>query len=336
MRKLVIFGNGLGRALENDYFQLERALHVAWNDPSILDEIQKTLILRCLPNEVFEPDENSAPRSEIELDRLQRVLAACDEISRHETGAGASWLTVDGRQFPLAIRSYIHRAASYFHAGGHLLPANFVKPLISWIDESRSHIATLNYDELLYRAFVGSKVFNGYSCLLDGFVPNFDPSHLDRRHPTRQSYYLHLHGSPLYYNSIHDDLRKASLNELPNIEGYSSTHLVLTHVHHKAAVISASPILREYWRRLETAMQEADGVVLFGYGGGDLHLNLLISRYFRDKQVEIVERKHAGYEKKEGKNARLNYWCAKLGVKEAFAFWLDNILEHDNWIWTKT
>jgi hypothetical protein len=199
--------------------------------------------------------------------------------------------------------------------------------------ESRSHVATLNYDDLLYRSFIGTSVFRGYDFLLDGFVPNFDPDHLNRWRTARQSFYLHLHGSPLYFNCENGELRKSALSELPLIQGYSSTHVVLTHVHHKAAVISASPILREYWRRLEIAMNESSGLVLFGYGGGDVHLNLMISKHFRDKHVEIIERNHDKYETKDGSRQRFRYWSNKLGVEALYAFWKDDILDHTNWRW---
>lgn len=333
MRKLVLFGNGLGRSLDNEFFQLERALSSSWNDPSILTDEQRTLILQCLPEDVLEDETSRFPREEAELDRLQRVLAACDEISKHETEDGVSWLTDDGKLFPFAIRSFIHKAASFFHSGSYELPSTFVDPLIEWLLATRSHIATLNYDELLYRAFVNTEVFSGYSCLLDGFVPTFDPSNLDRWQPAQQSYYLHLHGSPLYFNSQNNELCKSNLSQLPMIEGYSSTHLVLTHVDHKSAVISASPILREYWKRLETAMTEAQSIILFGYGGGDKHLNLLISKYFREKQVEVVERRKPEYNEQAGVNIRCQHWQNTLGVEKVVCFWFENILEHRNWTW---
>lgn len=196
---------------------------------------------------------------------------------------------------------------------------------------SRSHIATLNYDELLYRAFIGTEAFKGYGCLLDGFVPDFHSSHLDRYTPSRQSFYLHLHGSPLYYSNSSGDLRKASLSSLPAIEGHSSTHLVLTEVKHKMSVIGSSPILQEYWRRLEEAMKEVDGLVLFGYGGGDVHLNNLVEQYFQNKTVEIVERARPEYGTTAGKNQRFAFWKNALDVEKICAFWLDNILEHRNW-----
>ena len=66
------------------------------------------------------------------------------------------------------------------------------------------------------------------------------------------------------------------MSSLPSIVGYSSNHLVLTHVAHKASVIAASPVLSAYWTRLAEACQEAQAIVLVGYSGGDVHLNQLI------------------------------------------------------------
>lgn len=332
MRKLIIFGNGLGRALNNDFFNLERALQQAWDDPFVLTVEQKQLIIQCLPDEVLERDLNIAPKSEDELDRLQRVLAACDEIRKYEIDGGPSWLTQHGAEFPSAIRSYVHRAASNFHEGAHALPSDFVDGLITDLKTSKSHIATLNYDELLYRSFVGTAIFSGYGCLIDGFVPTFDKGHLDRRYPGKQSFYLHLHGSPLYFSDNSGGIQKSGMGGLAGLQGYSSTHLVLTHAVHKTSVINASPVLREYWSRLVEAMQEVDGIVLFGYGGGDSHLNQLIRTHFVNKQIEVVERRHKSYETEPGRANRLQFWANLLG-KAPNCFWHDNILHHKYWSW---
>jgi hypothetical protein len=331
LRKLVIFGNGLGRSLDNDYYNLETALQSAWDNPAALNEAQKQLIWQCLPSVVLEDEQLRAPKSEAELDTLQRVLAACDEISKYELDGGVAWLSPQGKEFPGAIRSYIHCAASYFHQAPYSLPESFTSPLVDWVVRTRSHIATLNYDELLYRAFINTDAFDGYGCLLDGFVPNFDPENLNRFRPATQAYYLHLHGSPLYYSTANGTLKKAALSSLSAIEGHSSTHLVLTEVKHKMSVIGSSPILREYWKRLEEAMKEAEGIVLFGYGGGDSHLNNLIEDYFKEKTVEIIERKRSEYETKEGESARFAFWKKTLGVDKICAFWLTDILKYDRW-----
>lgn len=330
MRKVLIFGNGLGRALDNDFFDLSAALSDAWNDGEVLTPHDKLLIRQCLPPQVIEEEDQSPPRSESELGNLQRVLAACDEIAKHERSDNEGWLSEHGKRFPHAIRSFIHRSAAYFHAGDHVLPSEFTGPLIDFVAESRSHVATLNYDELLYRSFLGSKLFDGYSCMFDGFVPTFSPDRLERYNPVRQCYYLHLHGSPLYYLDTQGELRKSALRELPQIAGHSSTHLVLTHTDYKPAIINSSQILRTYWQKLYEALQEAEGIVLFGYSGADVHLNNAITVHGKEKQIEIVERNKPEYTTEEGKSARFKFWEDKLG-KSPLCYWHNNILDHRNW-----
>jgi hypothetical protein len=333
MRKLLLFGNGLGRSIDNEYFSLERALYEAWNQPGLLTDEQRTLIINCLPLNLVEDEAGRYPTSENDLDALQRVLAACDEIAKYEGDSHVSWLSEHGRQFPFAIRSFIHSVASSFHRNPYLIDAEFFNALLEWLLTSRSHVATLNYDELLYRAFIGSDAFSGYAYLLDGFVPHFDPLHLDRYAPTRQSYYLHLHGSPLYYSAADGSICKAAMGDLPQIQGHSSTHLVLTHVSHKMSVINASPLLREYWRRLEEAMGETEAIILFGYGGGDAHLNNLIAKNFHAKQIEIVERFRPEYSERNGNELRYANWARLLGVptENLNIFRYENILQHRNW-----
>ncbi|WP_292291846.1 hypothetical protein, partial [Marivita sp.] len=181
------------------------------------------------------------------------------------------------------------------------------------------------------RSFVGTKVFNGYDCLIDGFSRQFDPSNLDRRVKSRQSFYLHLHGSPLYYTGIDGSLNKGSLSSIKQLEGHASLHLVLTHVKHKMSVIAASPILKEYWLRLEEAMSEVDCLILFGYSGADAHLNSLVERHFSSKDVHIVERKHIEYDTELGKSERFDFWTKKIGTAKKVCFWMDNILDFNRW-----
>lgn len=47
-RKLIIFGNGLGMALDPAHFSLDRALADIWYRPNFLTDIHKQLIERCL------------------------------------------------------------------------------------------------------------------------------------------------------------------------------------------------------------------------------------------------------------------------------------------------
>ncbi|WP_132460260.1 hypothetical protein [Rhodovulum marinum] len=153
MREVLLFGNGLGRSLNNEYFELERGLRDAWDDDEVLSEADRDLIRRCLNNEeLIEGEEEIWPRGENELDPLQKVLAACDLVRQFEREDQEGWLTARGQAFPDAIRSFIHRAACYYHRFNGSLPQNFVNPLVDFILESRSHVATLNYDDLLYRS----------------------------------------------------------------------------------------------------------------------------------------------------------------------------------------
>ena len=52
-RNIIIFGNGIGRALDNDFFSLATAMRSAWDAQDLLTEEQKNLIRACLPDEVL-------------------------------------------------------------------------------------------------------------------------------------------------------------------------------------------------------------------------------------------------------------------------------------------
>jgi len=325
-KSLLVFGNGLGRAIDNSFFSLQRALHAAWNDNDVLDEPQRQLIRRCLPEEVIEGD--GAPTSEDDLDKLQQILAACDMINELETETDEGWLSKRGKSFPAAIRSYVHRAACEFHADEQALPEEFAQPLREFIVRTKSHVATLNYDKLLYYNFIGTQVFHGYSCLIDGFKSGrFSKENLDRQDTARTSYYLHLHGSPLFHDDEAGGARKAHVAEVDLLAGDRSGHIVLTNVKHKRSVISASPVLSAYWEKLDKALDEANSITVFGYSGFDDHLNKRVQKKLKqdsNTQLRIVERRAEGspVERKE-------YWKEKLGDCELVR--CKNILEFTDW-----
>ena len=273
-RKVIIFGNGLGRSLNPEKYDLGVALNKVWNEGGLLSDEEKQLIHQCLPNSLFEESIDSPPQKEDDLDSLQRIVKACDEILSYQKCSGPESLTQHGKQFPTAIRRYIHGVACSFYEGDDKLPSYFVKLLIAHILNSRSHVATLNYDELLYRSFVKTDIFSGYSCPVDGFISGvFSDTNLRRSRRDCQSYYLHLHGSPLYLTDNKGYARKFPLRQVSSLKGTSSLHLVLTHIAHKKDVISASEILASYWNRLAEAMDDVDCVLLFGYGGA-MHISM--------------------------------------------------------------
>lgn len=318
-RQLLVFGNGLGRSIDNERFMLSNVMAEVWAAEDGLSVRQKELILRCLPEDVLD----DVPTREDQLADLQEIVAACDRILQAEGGTGAGWLSAEGREFPAAIRSYVHRIACKFH-NGRRLPEDFSLALRAHILEHRSHVATLNYDDLLYRAFLNTDVMDGFHCLIDGFsYGEFSPENLVRRfNPNRKAWYLHLHGSPLFYEPEPGRILKAPLAAIDLIEGDSSGHIVLTSVKHKISVIESSEILTSYWHHFDEAIAESEGVVLFGYGGADDHLNDRIKSK-RNGRIRVVERTH------DNEAERRAFWRQKIGDHELV--WMENILQFAAW-----
>ncbi|MEX0329605.1 MAG: hypothetical protein AB3N07_12850 [Ruegeria sp.] len=325
MRDLIVFGNGLGRSLDQDYFLLDRGLQEAWEDDEILDATGRELIARCISkDELLEGNEDTEwPTGENQLGELQHVVSACDVILNFERDGGDGWLTEHGKSFPGAIRSFIHRTACYYHFFEDSLPKQFVASLTDHILKSRSHIATLNYDDLLYREFIGTKVFSGFNCMIDGFSGAFSENNLERMRPARQCYYLHLHGSPLFVTKSNGKIIKKSLSSIFHIAGHQSVHLVLTHIKFKPSIIEASPVLSAYWSKLKEAVSEVDRITILGYGGGDTHLNREIRN--SKKPVRIVERQTTKPIKKSK-----SQWTELLGSKPEIIR-VPSILEFTDW-----
>jgi hypothetical protein len=317
-RKTLIFGNGLGMALQSDFFSLDNAIGATWDDPEVLDDAVKALVSCCLPGEADRPHEES------ELDTLQLVVSACEFLGR--TGAGQiSWLTDDGLRFPLAVRTFLYRTALHFHLQDFRLPDGFTTALASFLHETKSHIATLNYDNLIYQSMIEAQVLRGYSgVLIDGFWGSgFQEGNLARFNPDRLGYYLHLHGSPLFIDrdDVTIKLRQADVEAGDSI----GSHIVLTHVEHKQTVIASSPLLTSYWKHLEVAFSEsASGVILFGYGGEDEHLNVML-RAKQEMPITVVEWNGAGSHIGRGR-----YWLEKMG-RSVTLVQLDNVLDYRDW-----
>ena len=74
LRKLIIFGNGLGMAIDHSHFSLTNALNTVWTDDSLWsDTIHRDLIQNCIPS-------NQCPVSEEDLDKLYLVSTSCDYL----------------------------------------------------------------------------------------------------------------------------------------------------------------------------------------------------------------------------------------------------------------
>lgn len=318
-RKLIIFGNGLGMSLDPQHFSLQAALENIWNKDGVLTDEQKKLITRCL-------GKDGAPEGEHELDLLHQAISYCKSLNKIGDG-DIHWLTEDGQSFPEITATYIHKVATLLHNYDGELPHEFYEPLIEFVKRTKSHVATLNYDKLLYNSFIDNNVFNGYSgYLVDGMIDQgFSSDTLVRMYGNDFGYYLHLHGSPLFVERD-NCIRKLSRQQLTINRNESSQHIVLTHVKHKPSVISASEALTTYWDYLRSALEEAEEVILFGYSGLDEHLNVLLKPYLKHINSRIIEWDGAGTQ-----DEREAFWLSELGSNLITVLRLKNITDFVDW-----
>lgn len=318
-RKLIIFGNGLGMALDPAHFSLNAALTDIWEREGFLSIDQKRLIERCLGRE-------GAPAGEHELDLLHRAVTYCKALN--QIGVGEDhWLTEDGRNFPDMTAQYIHKVATKLHNYDGVLPPDFETALVAFVKDTKSHVATLNYDKLLYNSVIDNNVFGPYNntFLVDGMIEaGFSADSLERRYGNDYGYYLHLHGSPLFQNRG-DLVAKLPRNNLTLDVNEASEHIVLTHVMHKPSVIAASHVLSTYWDYLKFALSEAEEVILFGYSGLDHHLNVLLRPYLSASPLRIVEWNGTG-----DQAAREAYWRELFG-RPAQVNRLGNVTDFAQW-----
>ena len=320
MRKTLIFGNGLGMALDPYLFSLDGAIGRAWEGEGIFDPETRALVRCCLVDD----GDTGRPHGEDDLDALQLVVSSCDFLDRMSQG-GAHWLSLHGQQFPAAVRKFLYQTALQFHQREVVLPMEFAQPLAAFLHDTHSHVATLNYDNLLYQRMIEAYVLRGYGgALVDGMLTaGFACENLERRQGRTFGYYLHLHGSPLFVDQggVTRKLAQAELREAGDVVG---SHIVLTHVKHKPTVIAASPLLQSYWNHLELALAESEEVILFGYSGLDTHLNELLERRSPER-IRVIEWQGAGEQAE-----RELFWGKSLG-KNATVLRLANVLDFTDW-----
>ncbi len=322
MKKVIIFGNGLGMALNDNDFSLKVAIKGIWESEGLTTD-EKKLINDCLPDgSAFD-----FPEGEEDMDHLYVAEICCRMLSK--LNSPDYWLQPKAADFPKTISKFIHNVAAYFHKIDTTLPESFMTPLITFIKKTNSHIATLNYDSLLYSPLCTKKICYGYDgCLVDGIWEStgFDPNNLRRLPGKEFGYYLHLHGSPLFQD-INGTVKKMKRSDLfdYNHDGTVGNHLVLTHVKHKPLVISSSLLLSTYWYVLAKAISESEEIMLFGYSGLDPHLNELLSGY-PDRPFQVVE-----YTNGKNQNDREHFWKKKLHVKNIKVILCQSVLKFKNW-----
>ncbi len=305
-RKLLIFGNGLGMAIDAHHYSLTNALNTVWGDDNLWNDTEyRNLIKNCIPS-------GQCPISEEELDKLHLVSTSCDYLNNFpNTIAGTHWLSEYGQEFTQATQEYIHTVASHLFDSANTLPSAFKTALIDFVRTTKSHVATLNYDKLLYEEFINAGICSGFSGqLVDGFTNSgFDSSNLVRLYGRNFGYYMHLHGCPLFKDS-NGITHKLSTSQISSGNIFASKHIVLTHIPHKPSVITASEVLSTYWNYLILSLSEVKEIILFGYSGCDTHLNRILKVHANSKIKTIVEWDGDGQTAQQ----RQQFWDGELGA----------------------
>jgi len=317
-RSTLIFGNGLGMALDPNYFALATALREVWSGSANFYAHHKRLVSSAIPGLT----ENDFPHTEEQLDQLQVAIVASEFLRGFET-EDVKWLDETAKDLPEAFRRFVHEVAAYFHSSGAVLPLAFLQSLSNFIRETKSHVATLNYDNLLYDGLRSQGILDGYNgSLLDGFHRNgFNNENMDRFSAARHGWYLHLHGSPLFIGNskVMGEARRL-------FEPDESSHIVLTHVKHKPVIIEGSAILSSYWDRFHAALAESDSIIVVGYSGEDTHLNQSIADRAGDRRIKVVE-----WQANHDPQARKRYWTSILKSDSVQIIGLPNILHYTGW-----
>lgn len=343
-----IFGNGLGRAID-PYFELRRGIKDVWKesgDWELSKDVKKSII-NCLSEDGgVKP---TIPSSEDQLITLHEVTNLCRRLRELEPD-DPKWLTEKFRKLPEAIDEFIAKVSFHFHRfDSSLLPTeyfDFVNGLSQFIRKQPSHLATLNYDNLLYLPLIENSILDGYNGhLIDGFHSSgFNSKNLVRvgRNRKKLGWYLHLHGSPLFYLDAQGRTKKYSQTFLENsfnLPTPRKRHVVLCHTKDKPQVIADSRLLQSYWRYFSKALKQSNVIYIFGYGGADEHLNKEISSWIElqieqenDFFVKIVEWKDPLVTLVD----RKKFWAEKFSTEEFTASKddikikrLENILQFD-------
>lgn len=330
-RKLIVVGNGLGRALDNRGFSLDHIMPKVWHEKLIRGE--RELIANFVPS----IDMSEGPTEESRLINAQVALSASNIL---KSGFGESearnlkhWFAKPAQHKDLkkALNKFTFEIARELDVTSKEFSSSldsFWSGLKTHLENCKSHLATFNYDTSLYAKYLADKDFLAKNLLRDCFKsgdlnPDFGEVQGIR------GLYLHLHGSPLF----HDKGKKRTRDKLDDHNPEERNHIILSDGALKPLLIAKSKILSLYWKRLEeilhpkirkSTIAQVEEIILFGYGGGDDHLNRLIGK--SECPVRVVERS-------EGRNIpdREEWWTKALGTKEVIVDLRKNILTFDEW-----
>lgn len=363
----VLVGNGLGMALDSKYFTLEAGMKSAWDKMKEEGGVDSTTFQKALKAFLDE----KVPENEDDLQKFHETLITLLKIESLGKQIPEEIMKVihpEAHNFKTSYREYIlHVAAHFYNYDVKIYNDPFVfgsieilngipqasrSPFEKFIEKFTNfikgkfesggivHVATLNYDGLLYREFINSKIISRTGgSLFDGVSTKVG---LNRKvlDWTGKGRYLHLHGSPMFYNdsdrfysnsdsSIRKDSEENGRNAFKPfvIDDKFRPHIVLCHSTQKEPYINRSELLRTYFEYFEKSLIQSD-LLIIGYSGKDLHVNKAI-RDLRKKSsepliVKVVEYKDPNYQ--EGQ--RQLFWEERLGADVNYEA-LSSILDYD-------
>jgi hypothetical protein len=313
----IIIGNGLGMAVKADYFPLEKGLQKAWSN---LDNDTQSRIKTLLTA-------GDDLLTEQQLEKHYEVIQLCARLERFEDHNQLKWLDDKARDFPIKFRELIEDTAWHFldYNGDQTQLNPLLEDLKFFINHNYTHIATLNYDKLIYGNFIDTEIMDGYNGeLVDGFYSSgFHPHNLTRAFGRQFGWYLHLHGSPLFYTCTKTGAYKKT--QLKDSKADRKTqglreHIVLCNTNLKSSQISQSDVLLTYWYYFRAALDKSDTVIIFGCSGDDFHVNKEISDWFRNsnnhqnKKIKIIEYADSKFTQEQ----RQQFWSSALNLSNKY------------------
>lgn len=332
-RKLIIIGNGLGMALSPEHFSLQHVMPEVWNND--LNDAERTLIASCIQG-----IEETGPTSEDRLMPAQLAQFAHELITDIvENDKQGEWFTAHALRYPEAIGKYVYNVARKLNTNSVQFETDsqlnaLFSELIPFISRTKSHVATLNYDTLLYSAFNNRCTIAGVqyqicapyyqnTSLVDGYqsANGFSQDHFQRLGMNDFGFYLHLHGSPLFTGSPG---RKIQRNQLNSHAPANAQHIILSDGQLKPLLIGRSDVLSMYWEMLKTALVDANEVILFGYGGGDEHLNELLRDADIPKRVVVRDKGSS-----EANQIARQEWFSRLSHNEDLVDDSDSVVSYE-------
>lgn len=363
----ILIGNGLGRAICPEEFTLSHAMRIVEQSnytklksiyekfkrkfpptsEAELYETQELLFALDQIKQALKIAQNLFPNTE-DFDEIFKPVELLENIHNYEG---------DFKSYCFEIANYFYQRSLELSKSNNVHLNQFIAKLAEFIigrGRDNTHLATLNYDSFLYYNMLGSNLKNNQyigesfkaeaenmygdykaTYLCDGFWvkrDGFHEDHLNAKDNNKFALYLHLHGSPLFYEDKYGNINKLSTNEEIDwyLQNKTRRHFILSSTEHKQNLIEQSYVLKTYFDRFNGIVRNSTRIMILGYSGKDIHINKTLKQNPSAK-FTIVE-----YDKNEKgtqytESERKRYWITQLGVDEDKIQLLlkDNILNYD-------